>query len=339
MACRELVYGDDGQVTGVVAGVFGLEPDGSSGPRSEPGMELHGKYIFLAEGARGSLAGEVIGRYGLQEGRAPQKFGLGMKEIWEIDPAHHEAGTVAHTVGWPLGGRAGGGSFIYHAENHQLYLGFVVHLDYKNPHLFPYMEFQRFKHHPIVADLLEGGRRIAYGARAISEGGIQSVPGMVAPGVALLGCSAGLVNVPRIKGNHNAMLSGISAAEAAYAAIRDGRQGDDLTDYETAVRTGLIGQELAAVRNVKPLWSRRGTLAALALGGFDMWCQSLGRGFSPFGTLTHEKSDAQATEPAAAHRPIAYRKPDGRLSFDRLTNLRFSATNHRENQPATPASW
>ncbi|MEL7262596.1 MAG: NAD(P)/FAD-dependent oxidoreductase, partial [Pseudomonadota bacterium] len=208
MACSELVYGENGEVKGVVAGVFGLEADGSIGENTEPGMELHGKYVFLSEGVRGSLSKEVIAKYGLSDGKEPQKYGLGMKEIWEIDPAKHREGTVTHTMGWPLGGNAGGGSFIYHLENNQVYVGFVVHLNYKNPHLFPYMEFQRFKHHPMVADLLEGGKRVAYGARAISEGGYQSMPKMVAPGVALLGCSVGMVNVPRIKGNHNAMLSG-----------------------------------------------------------------------------------------------------------------------------------
>ena len=236
-------------------------------------------------------------------------------------------------MGWPLGGNAGGGSFIYHLENNQVYVGFVVHLNYQNPHLFPYMEFQRFKHHPMLADLLQDGKRVAYGARAISEGGWQSIPKMVAPGVALLGCSAGLVNVPRIKGNHNAMLSGIAAAEAAFAAIGAGRAGDELADYETTVRTGAIGRDLKKVRNVKPLWSRYGLLASLGLGGFDMWTNTL-FGFSLLGTMKHGKTDAAATGLAADHKPIAYPKPDGSLSFDRLTNVAFSFTNHAENQPA-----
>ena len=223
MACSELVYGEGGEVKGVVAGVFGLEPDGSIGPNTEPGMELHGKYVFLSEGVRGSLAKEVMAKYDLSAGKEPQKFGLGMKEIWEIDPDKHNQGEVTHTMGWPLGKNAGGGSFIYHLENNQVYVGFVVHLNYENPHLYPYMEFQRFKHHPMVAELLKGGKRVAYGARAISEGGYQSMPKMVAPGVALLGCSVGMVNVPRIKGNHNAMLSGKAAAEAAAEAIKAGR--------------------------------------------------------------------------------------------------------------------
>ncbi|MCA0996181.1 electron transfer flavoprotein-ubiquinone oxidoreductase [Alloyangia pacifica] len=332
MACSELVYGEDGEIKGVVAGEFGKNADGTPGPGYEPGMELHGKYVFLSEGVRGSLSKEVIEKYNLSDGKCPQKFGLGMKEIWEIDPAKHQEGRVEHTMGWPLGGNAGGGAFIYHLDNNQVYVGFVVHLNYRNPHLFPYMEFQRFKHHPHVADLLEGGKRVAYGARAISEGGFQSMPKMVAPGVALLGCSVGMVNVPRIKGNHNAMLSGKAAAEAAYEAIQAGRASDELTAYESEVREGAIGQDLWKVRNVKPLWSKTGLLGSLTLGGLDMWTNSFG--FSLFGTVKHGKSDAAATESAAAHQPIDYPKPDGKLSFDRLTNVSFSFTNHEESQPA-----
>ena len=332
MSCSELVYDDKGGVKGVVAGVFGLEADGSYGENTEPGMELNGKYVFLAEGVRGSLSKEVIGKYNLSAGKEPQKFGIGMKEIWEIDPAKHKQGSVTHTMGWPLGSNAGGGSFIYHLENNQVYVGFVVHLNYENPHLYPYMEFQRFKHHPMVAELLKGGKRVAYGARAISEGGYQSMPKMVAPGVALLGCSVGMVNVPRIKGNHNAMLSGKAAAEAAYAAIQAGRSGDELTAYETEVREGAIGKDLKKVRNVKPLWSKYGLVASLTLGGFDMWTNTLG--FSLFGTVGHGKTDAEATGKARDHKKIDYPKPDGKLSFDRLTNVSFSFTNHEESQPA-----
>jgi len=332
MACSELVYGEDGSVKGVVAGEFGKNADGTQGPSYEPGMELHGKYVFLSEGVRGSLSKEVIAKYNLSDGKDPQKFGLGMKEIWEIDPAKHREGSVTHTMGWPLGGNAGGGSFIYHIENNQVYVGFVVHLNYRNPHIFPYMEFQRFKHHPMVAELLKGGKRVAYGARAISEGGFQSMPKMVAPGVALLGCSVGMVNVPRIKGNHNAMLSGKAAAEAAHAAIEGGRAADELSDYETEVRSGPIGKDLKKVRNVKPIWSKYGLLASLMVGGFDMWCNTLG--FSLLGTVKHGKNDAQATEEAAKHKKIDYPKPDGTLSFDRLTNVSFSMTNHEESQPA-----
>ena len=332
MACSELVYGDNGEVKGVVAGVFGLEADGSIGENTEVGMELHGKYVFLSEGVRGSLSKEVIAKYNLSDGHEPQKFGLGMKEIWEIDPAKHKEGTVTHTMGWPLNSNAGGGSFVYHLENNQVYVGFVVHLNYKNPHMFPYMEFQRFKHHPMMKDLLEGGKRVAYGARAISEGGYQSMPKMVAPGVALLGCSVGMVNVPRIKGNHNAMLSGKAAAEAAMAAIKADRSGDELTAYEAEVREGAIGKDLKKVRNVKPLWSKFGLMTSLVVGGFDMWCNTLG--FSLLGTLKHGKNDADSTEEASKHKPINYPKPDGKLSFDRLTNVAYSFTNHEESQPA-----
>ncbi|WP_417817384.1 4Fe-4S dicluster domain-containing protein [Tritonibacter scottomollicae] len=332
MACSELVYGDKGEVKGVVAGVFGLEEDGSYGPNTEPGMELHGKYVFLSEGVRGSLSKEVIAKYGLADGKEVQKYGLGMKEIWEIDPAKHKEGSVTHTMGWPLNSNAGGGSFIYHLDNNQVYVGFVVHLNYKNPHLYPYMEFQRFKHHPMVAELLKGGKRVAYGARAITEGGYQSMPKLTFPGGALLGCAAGMVNVPRIKGNHNAMLSGKAAAESAYAAIQAGRASDELTGYEDDVRDGPIGKDLKMVRNVKPMWSKWGLTASLALGGFDMWTNNL-FGLSLFGTLGHGKNDAEATEPAEKHKTIDYPKPDGVLSFDRLTNVSFAATNHEESQP------
>ncbi|MCZ8334515.1 MAG: electron transfer flavoprotein-ubiquinone oxidoreductase [Rhodobacteraceae bacterium] len=332
MSASALVYDGD-RVKGVVAGEFGRDPEtGEPGPSYEPGMELHGKYVFLSEGVRGSLSKEVIAKYDLSKGKCPQKFGLGMKEIWEIDPAKHREGTVTHTMGWPLGSNAGGGSFIYHLENNQVYVGFVVHLNYENPHLYPYMEFQRFKHHPMVAELLKGGKRVAYGARAISEGGWQSIPKMVAPGVALLGCSAGLVNVPRIKGNHNAMLSGKAAAEAAHAAIKAGRAGDELSAYETAVRNGPIGKDLRRVRNVKPLWSKYGLVASLMGGGIDMWANTIG--MTIFGTLKHGKSDAAATGQAKDHKPIDYPKPDGVLSFDRLTNVAYSFTNHDEAQPA-----
>ena len=332
MACSELIYGDAGEVRGVVAGEFGRDHDGSPGPNYEPGMVLAGKYVFLSEGVHGSLSKEVIAKYNLDAGHSPQKYGLGMKEIWQIDPAKHKLGTVTHTMGWPLGSNAGGGSFIYHLENNQVYVGFVVHLNYENPHLYPYMEFQRFKQHPMVADLLKGGKRVAYGARAISEGGWQSIPKMVAPGVALLGCSAGLVNVPRIKGNHNAMLSGFAAANAAHAAITAGRAGDELTAYEADVRSGPIAKDLKKVRNVKPLWSKYGLVASLLAGGADMWANTFG--LTILGTMKHTRTDAAATGLAKDHKPINYPKPDGVLSFDRLTNVAFSATNHDENQPA-----
>ena len=334
MSCSEMVYGEDGSVRGVVAGEFGRNPDGTPGDAYEPGMELRGKYVFLAEGVRGSLTKEVLGKYDLQNDSCPQKFGLGMKEIWEIDPAKHHPGRVVHTMGWPLGKNAGGGSFIYHLDNNQVYVGFVVHLNYENPYLYPYAEFQRFKHHPMVAELLKGGKRVAYGARAIAEGGWQSMPKAVAPGVAILGCGVGLVNVPRIKGNHNAMLSGIEAAEAAAAAIAEGRASDELAAYDSYIHTdGPIAKDLKPVRNVKPLWSRYGLLGGVVLGGFDMWTNSL-FGASVFGTMKHTRTDAQATGKAKNFKPIDYPKPDGKLSFDRLTNVSFSMTNHEEHQPA-----
>ncbi|MEM6635883.1 MAG: electron transfer flavoprotein-ubiquinone oxidoreductase [Pseudomonadota bacterium] len=333
MACSELVYGDDGAVKGVVAGEFGLNADGTPSDAYEPGMELHGKYVFLGEGVRGSLSKQVIDKYDLGKNSEPQKYGLGMKEIWEIDPEKHREGQVTHTMGWPLGKNAGGGSFIYHLDNNQVYVGFVVHLNYQNPYIFPYMEFQRFKHHPLVAELLEGGKRIAYGARAISEGGWQSIPKVAFPGGALLGCSAGLVNVPRIKGNHNAMFSGIAAAEAAHAAISDGRAGDELTAYRDELCSGPVAKDLKRVRNVKPLWSRFGLLASLGVGGIDMWTNNL-FGLSILGTMKHGKSDAEATGEASKFEQIDYPKPDGVLSFDRLTNVSFSMTNHEESQPA-----
>ncbi|UXU75468.1 MULTISPECIES: electron transfer flavoprotein-ubiquinone oxidoreductase [unclassified Paracoccus (in: a-proteobacteria)] len=331
MACSQLVYEGD-RVVGVVAGEMGLDADGNPGPAYEPGMELRGKYVLIAEGVRGSLAKELIARYDLSAGHEPQKFGIGMKEIWEIPAEKARPGTVIHTMGWPLGKNAGGGSFIYHLEGNQVLVGFVVHLNYANPYLYPYMEFQRFKHHPMVAELLAGGKRVAYGARAISEGGWQSIPKMTVPGAALLGCSAGLVNVPRIKGNHNAMLSGIAAAEAAAAAIAAGREGDELTDYEAEVRQGPIGKDLRPVRNVKPIWSKLGLWPSLALGGLDMWVANL-TGWNPLGTWKHGKTDAAATGKAADFQPIDYPKPDGKLSFDRLTNVAFSFTNHEESQP------
>ncbi len=332
MACSELVFDESGTVRGVVAGEFGLQRDGTPGPHYEPGMELRGRYVLLAEGVRGSLSKQVIARFGLAEDRDVPKFGIGMKEIWEIDPEKHREGTVMHTMGWPLGKNAGGGSFVYHADGNQLFIGFVVHLNYRNPHLFPYMEFQRFKHHPEISALLEGGKRIAYGARAITEGGWQSIPRLVFPGGVLIGCSAGLVNVPRIKGNHNAMLSGIAAANAAADAIAAGRAGDVLEEYETDVRSGPIAKDLRPVRNVKPLWSRYGLIPSLVAGGFDMWVATL-TGWNPLGTLRHGRTDSESTGRAGEHRPIAYPVPDRVVSFDRLTNVSFSGTNHEEDQP------
>ena len=332
MACSELVYGEDGSLAGVVAGEFGLKPDGTPGPHYEPGMVLNGKYVFLSEGARGSLSKQVIAKFGLDGACDVPKFGLGIKEIWDVRPENHNEGEVTHTMGWPLGWKAGGGSFMYHLENNQVYVGYIVDLNYKNPHLSPYNEFQRWKHHPMIAEVLKGGKRVAYGARVVTKGGYQSIPKACFPGGALLGCSAGLVNLPRIKGNHNAMLSGIAAAEAAVKAMAAGRAGDELSDYDTELREGPIGKDLKPVRNVAPLNARFGPLGGLLLGGFDMWVRTLFK-FNPFGTLKHSKTDAESTGKAADYPVIDYPRPDGVLSFDRLTNVSFSATNHAEDEP------
>ncbi|MFN0194262.1 MAG: electron transfer flavoprotein-ubiquinone oxidoreductase [Aestuariivirga sp.] len=330
-AASEALYSDDGSLAGVVAGVLGIARDGSHKADYQPGMELRGKYVLIAEGARGSLAKQIIAKFGLSEGREPQKYGLGMKELWEVKPENHRQGQVTHTMGWPLGLRAGGGSFMYHLEDNLVSIGFVVHLNYENPHLYPYMEFQRFKHHPLIAPVLQGGRRIAYGARAITEGGLQSVPKLAFPGGALIGCSAGFVNVPRIKGSHNAMKTGMLAAEAAVAALAQGRAGDTLEEYQSAYLGSWVYKDLSRVRNVKPMWSKLGLAGGVALGAADMWLNQL-FGFG-FGTWKHGKADFATLKPASACKPIVYPKPDGVISFDRLTNVAFSATNHEEDEP------
>jgi electron-transferring-flavoprotein dehydrogenase len=333
-AASDLVYDEAGAVKGVVAGVVGVAKDGSKTGQYQPGMELHGKYTLIAEGVRGSLAKRLIAQFKLDAGRSPQKFGIGMKELWEVPAARHKPGLVVHTLGWPLKDDTGGGSFMYHWGENLVSIGFVVHLNYKNPYLSPYDEFQRFKHHEDVAPYLSGGKRLAYGARAITEGGLQSVPKLAFPGGALVGCSAGFVNVPRIKGSHNAILSGILAADAAYAAVAGGRMRDMLGAYEEAYRDSPIYKDLKKVRNVKPLLTRFGTLLGMALGGVDMWINTLIPGFSIFGTLKHKKTDAASLDPASKHKPIVYPKPDGVLSFDKLSSVFLSNTNHEENQPA-----
>ena len=331
-AASEVLYREDGSVAGVVAGVMGIAKDGTHKPDYQPGMELRGKYVFIAEGVRGSLAKEIIAKFNLSEGREPQKFGLGMKELWEVKPENHKQGQVTHTMGWPLGMKTGGGSFMYHLEDNLVSIGFVVHLNYQNPHLYPYMEFQRFKHHPLIAQVLEGGRRVAYGARAITEGGLQSVPKLAFPGGALIGCSAGFVNVPRIKGSHNAMKTGMLAAEAAVAALNSGREADTLSEYQSAYEGSWVYQDLKKVKNVKPMWSKFGLLFGMGLGGLDMWLNTI-FGFG-LGTWKHGKADYATLKPASECRPIDYPKPDGVLSFDRLTNVAFSATAHEEDEPA-----
>ena len=331
-AASGVLYREDGSVRGVVAGVMGIARDGTRKPDYQPGMELVGKYVFIAEGVRGSLAKEIIARYELSKDREPQKFGLGMKELWEVKPENHRQGQVTHTMGWPLGGKVGGGSFMYHLEDNLVSVGFVVHLNYQNPHLYPYMEFQRFKHHPLIAEVLAGGRRVAYGARAITEGGFQSVPKLHFPGGALIGCSAGFVNVPRIKGSHNAMKTGMLAAEAVFEALNAGRSGDELESYQRAYENSWVYQDLKRVKNVKPMWSRLGLAGGVVLGAVDMWLNTL-FGFG-LGTWKHGKPDYATLKPASQCKPIPYPKPDGVLSFDRLTNVAFSATNHEEDEPA-----
>jgi len=323
---------DRGRVIGVATGDMGVTKSGEAGPGYQRGMALLGKYVLIAEGARGSLAKDLVRRFGLDEGRDPPKFGIGLKELWEVDPARHRPGLVQHSFGWPLGLKTGGGSFLYHFGENLVSVGFVVHLNYKNPYLAPFEEFQRFKTHPAIRDTFAGGNRISYGARAITEGGWQSVPRLAFPGGALIGCAAGFVNVPRIKGTHNAMLSGMLAAEHAAAAIAKGRANDTLEEYEILWRGTEIGRDLKRVRNVKPLWSRLGTLGGVALGGLDMWTNQI-FGFSLFGTLRHGKPDSATLKPASACRPIAYPKPDGVLTFDRLSSVFLSNTNHEEDQP------
>jgi electron-transferring-flavoprotein dehydrogenase len=331
-AAAEVLYNDDGAVIGVVTGDMGVERDGSQGPNYAPGMALLGKYVLIGEGVRGSLAKQLIEKFNLSEGRDPQKFGIGLKELWEVAPDRHKPGLVQHSFGWPLKSNTGGGSFLYHFGDNLVAVGFVVHLNYKNPYLSPFHEFQRFKTHPAIRGTFEGGKRVSYGARAITEGGWQSVPKLTFPGGALIGCSAGFVNVPRIKGSHNAVLSGMQAAEHVAAALAAGRANDEITGYETSWRATEIGKDLKRVRNVKPLWSRWGAFLGVGVGGFDMWFNTL-FGFSLFGTLKHGKTDAASLEPASRHGHIDYPKPDGVLTFDRLSSVFLSNTNHEEDQP------
>jgi electron-transferring-flavoprotein dehydrogenase len=331
-AATEVLYNDAGAVSGVATGDMGVERNGEPGPAFTRGMELHGKYVLIGEGVRGSLAKQLIARFDLQKDREPQKYGIGLKELWQVKPENHRPGLVQHSFGWPLSLSTGGGSFLYHLEDNLVAVGFVVHLNYKNPYLYPFEEFQRFKTHDAIRGTFEGGKRLSYGARAIAEGGYQSVPKLSFPGGALIGCSAGLVNVPRIKGSHNAVHSGILAADNIAAAIAAGRANDEVIEIEDQWRSSAIGTDLKRVRNVKPLWSKLGTGIGVALGGLDMWTNQL-FGFSFFGTLKHGKTDAASLEPAAKHRKINYPKPDGVLTFDRLSSVFLSNTNHEEDQP------
>jgi len=330
-AAAELIFGENGEVRGIATGDMGIGKEGEPTDNFTRGMELLGKYTLFAEGARGSLSKILIAKYGLGHDREPPKFGIGLKEIWQVDPKKHKAGLVQHSFGWPLDNKTGGGSFLYHYDENLISVGFVVHLNYENPYLSPFEEFQRFKTHPSVRDIFEGAKRLAYGSRAITEGGYQSVPKLAFPGGALIGCAAGFVNVPRIKGTHNAISSGMLAAEHAVEALAAGRANDELAGYEAAWRGSPVGKDLWPVRNVKPLWSKFGTMVGIALGGLDMWTNTLG--FSLFGTQKHGKPDSDCLKPARDCTPIAYPKPDGKITFDRLSSVFLSNTNHEENQP------
>ena len=332
-AASEVLYDDKGRVVGVATGDMGIGKDGEPKDSFTRGMELRAKYTIIAEGARGSLTKQLVKRFELDRGREPQKYGLGIKELWEIAPGKHKAGLVQHTMGWPLDNRTGGGSFLYHYGKNLVSVGFVVHLNYANPWISPYEEFQRFKTHPAIRETFEGGKRIAYGARAITEGGWQSVPKLVFPGGLLAGCAAGFVNVPRIKGSHNAILSGIMAAQSCFDALAAGRSHDEIASYPDAIAASPIALDLKRVRNVKPLWSRFGTVIGVPLGALDMWLNTIIPGIGLGYTMKHGKPDYAGLRPANEFKPIVYPKADGKLTFDRLTNVSFSGTNHEEDQP------
>jgi electron-transferring-flavoprotein dehydrogenase len=327
----EVLFDDNGAVSGVVTQDMGIAEDGSQKGDYQPGMEIHAKYTLFAEGARGNLTKKMKAKFDLEADCQPQVYGLGIKELWDIDPAKHEPGRVIHTQGWPLSetGTWGGG-FIYHQAGGQVAIGFVTALDYKNPYVSPYQEFQRWKHHPDVAAILEGGKRVAYGARVINEGGWQSVPKLAFPGGALIGCAAGFVNVPRIKGSHTAMKSGMLAAESVAAAIADGHEHTELMDYDANLRDSWIAKELKLVQNAQPAVAKWGEDIGTVLAGIDMWMRTLKIGL-PISMKHHR--DHEMLERADLHSPIAYPKPDGVLSFDKLTNVSFSYTNHAEDQP------
>jgi electron-transferring-flavoprotein dehydrogenase len=328
-AAAEVLFNEDGSVKGVATGDMGVARDGTRKSDYQPGMELHGRYTFFAEGARGHLTKQLKRTFDLDRESEPQVYGIGLKELWDIEPGKHVPGRVIHTQGWPLDDAWGGG-FLYHQEAGQVALGFVVALNYRNPHLSPFEEFQRWKQHPAIREVLEGGRRVSYGARAINEGGWQAVPKLAFPGGALIGCSAGFVNVPRIKGSHTAMKSGMLAAESAFAAIAAERGGDVLETYEESLRNSWIADELKAVRNAEPLVARFGGTMGTLLAGIDMWMRTLKIGL-PF-TLRHHP-DSETLYRKDLVPPIAYPKPDGVISFDRLSSVFISNTNHEEDQP------
>jgi electron-transferring-flavoprotein dehydrogenase len=331
-AAAEILYDQSGAVAGIATGDMGIAKNGAHKDSFTRGMELRAKYTLFAEGARGSLSKTLLKRFDLAKERDVPKFGIGLKEIWQVAPDKHVPGLTQHSFGWPLGTSISGGSFIYHYDDNLVSVGFVVPLNYENPYLSPFEEFQRFKTHPLVRGIFEGGKRIAYGARAITQGGYQSVPKLIFPGGALIGCAAGFVNLPRIKGTHNAMTSGMLAAEACAEALKNGRAHDELSGYEKAWRNSSIGKDLWKVRNVKPFVTRFGTVLGVGLAGLDMWTNTL-FGFSFFGTLKHGKPDYASLKPASEYSPISYPKPDGKVTFDRLSSVFLSNTNHEEDQP------
>lgn len=331
-AAAEVLFDANGAVMGVATGDMGVAKDGSHKGDYQPGMELHAKYTLFAEGARGHLTKRLKAHFDLERDCEPQVYGIGIKELWDIDPEKHVQGRVLHTQGWPLSeSDSWGGGFLYHQSNNQVALGFVTALDYANPYVYPFEEFQRWKQHPAIREILEGGRRVSYGARAINEGGWQSVPRLSFPGGALIGCSAGFVNVPRIKGSHTAMKSGMLAADSIVAAMAAGREKDDMVEYDTAVRESWIATELKKVQNAQPLVAKFGGELGTVLAGADMWLRTIG-GFGIWKPMKHHK-DAEATQRADLYKPIVYPKPDGTITFDRLTSVAFSYTNHEEDQP------
>ena len=328
----EVLYDAQGAVKGVQVADAGIGKDGKPTPGFAAGIELHARYTLVAEGARGSLTRMLEAQFDLRRDAQPQKYGLGIKELWRLPAAQHHAGRVIHTLGWPLGHRAGGGGFVYYMAPDLISIGLVTHLDYANPTLSPFEEFQKLKTHPAIRKILAGGERIGYGARAITEGGWQSLPRLVFPGGALIGCAAGLVNLPRIKGNHNAMKSGMLAAQSVFAAVQAGRAQDELSDYPTALHNSWVGQELQQVRNIKPAISRLGLLAGTLYAGAEMWLSQLGLKV-PW-TLRHSKADFQSLKPVSTLQPEKYARPDGVLTFDKASSLQLSNTWHEGNQPA-----
>ncbi|MBB3120853.1 electron-transferring-flavoprotein dehydrogenase [Massilia violacea] len=327
-AAAEVLYNEDGSVKGIATGNMGVKRDGEAGPEFQLGMELHGKYTLFAEGARGHLGKQLMAKYDLNKGKDPQAYGIGIKELWEIDPAKHQPGLVIHTTGWPLDTKTYGGSFLYHLENNQVMVGYVVGLNYENPYLSPYEEFQRYKTHPAIRGFFEGGKRISYGARAITAGGLQSLPKLVFPGGALLGCDAGFLNMSRIKGSHAAIKSGMLAAEAVAAALGESRQHDELAAYPAAFEKSWLHEELHVARNVKQ-YLNKGLYFGSIMTAVD---QLVFRGKAPW-TLHHSHADHECLKPAANYQPIVYPKPDGKLTFDRLSSVFISNTNHAEDQP------